>query len=395
MRAVSRFGKALLAGALAFAPWSALAQQAPAPTTNTPAVDTIGPRELQNFSLKGTVTRPADEPTPVPPKTRAQRAAPPVAVEQAPKEVRSAEAPKPRPTRTASAAPVESAKTPSSATPSPPPSLSALPQTNAPPAATPAAAPTFAPDPASPPTLAPERNFSIFPWLLALLALCVGGAFLFFRNRGREAFAGGPHIDSFVAATPAPAPRPAPVPPAATPEPATPSNTRIISTRIRPWVEIAFHPLRCVLEADKVTVDFEIELSNSGSAPARGVLVEAGLFNAGSDQDQDIGAFFAKPDSGADRIDVIPPMSRMALRTKVSAPLDQVRAYELAGRRVFLPLIAFNALYKWSGGVGQTSASYLLGRDTDGEKMGPFRLDLGPRIFRGVGGRLLPAGIRR
>jgi hypothetical protein len=288
---------------------------------------------------------------------------------------------------------VESAKTASAAAPSPAPSLAALPQTSTAPAATPAAAPTFAPDPASPPTLTQERKFSIFPWLLAVLALCVGGGFLFFRNRGREAFAGGPQIDSFVA--PAPAPRPAPAPPTAAPEPATPASSRIISTRIRPWVEIGFHPLRCVLEADKVTVDFEIELSNSGSAPARGVLVEAGLFNAGSDQDQHIGAFFAKPDSGADRIDVIPPMSRMALRTKVSAPLDEVRAYELAGRRVFLPLIAFNALYKWSGGDGQTSASYLLGRDTDGEKMGPFRLDLGPRIFRGVGGRLLPAGIRR
>jgi len=125
------------------------------------------------------------------------------------------------------------------------------------------------------------------------------------------------------------------------------------------------------------------------------VLVEAALFNAGPDQDEQIKAFFAKPDSGADRIDVIAPMARMALRSQVTAPLDQIRAYELAGRAAFLPLIAFNALYQWSGGDAQTSASYLLGRDTKGDKMAPFRLDLGPRIFRGVGGRLLPEGIRR
>jgi hypothetical protein len=61
---------------------------------------------------------------------------------------------------------------------------------------------------------------------------------------------------------------------------------------------------------------------------------------------------------------------------------------------VFVPLIAFNALYRWGSGEGQTSASYLLGRDTKGEKMGPFRIDLGPRIFRSVAGRLLPTGIR-
>src|SRR5690349_16491738 len=104
MRAVSRFGKALLAGVLLAAPWAALAQQAPAPTTNTPAVDTIGPRELQNFSLKGTVTRAADEPTPVPPKSRAARSEPQpslVTAEKAPTETRAAAEPKPRRVETA------------------------------------------------------------------------------------------------------------------------------------------------------------------------------------------------------------------------------------------------------------------------------------------------------
>jgi hypothetical protein len=37
----------------------------------------------------------------------------------------------------------------------------------------------------------------------------------------------------------------------------------------------------------------------------------------------------------------------------------------------------------------------MLGRDTKGEKMAPFRLDLGPRIFRAVGNRLMPGGVRR
>ena len=76
-------------------------------------------------------------------------------------------------------------------------------------------------------------------------------------------------------------------------------------------------------------------------------------------------------------------------------PREHVRAYEIGGRQVFVPLIAFNALYNWGGGEGQTSVGYLLGRDTKAEKLGPFRLDLGPRIFRGVAGRLLPAGVRR
>jgi len=398
MRAVSRLGKALLAGALAIAPWAALAQQAPAPTTNTPAVDTIGPRELQNFSLNGTVTRAADQPVAVPSRTRPPRPetnspSAATAEQTTPTAVPRIASSKPQRTPSVSAPRAQPTAQDSSAQTALSPVAETLPQvaTAAPSASMPAS--TFAADPVPTGTLAPEHRLPLLPWLLAALALGAGGAFLFFRNRAREAFAGGPQVDAFEA--PTPAPRPAPAPPAAAPKPATPASTGIVSTRLRPWLEIGFQPVRCVLDAEKVTVDFEIELFNSGSSPARGVLVEASIFNAGPDQDREIGAFFAQPDGRGDRIEIIPPMQRLTLRTQVSAPSENVRAYELAGRPVFLPLIAFNALYTWSGGDGQTSASYLLGRDTKGEKLGPFRLDLGPRIFRSVGAHLLPTGVRR
>jgi hypothetical protein len=35
-----------------------------------------------------------------------------------------------------------------------------------------------------------------------------------------------------------------------------------------------------------------------------------------------------------------------------------------------------------------------MGRDTKGEKMAPFRLDLGPRIFRGLKATPLPMSVR-
>lgn len=143
-----------------------------------------------------------------------------------------------------------------------------------------------------------------------------------------------------------------------------------------------------------MTIELELELFNSGSAPARAVLAEASLFNAGPTQDQEIGAFFTRPVGEGERIIAIPPLKRVAMKTQVAVPRAQVQAYELGGHQVFVPLIAFNALYSWSGGQGQTSASYLLGRDTKSEKMGPFRLDLGPRIFRGIAARLLPAAVR-
>jgi hypothetical protein len=424
MRAVSRFGKLLLAGALALAPWAALAQEAPpAATTNAPAPDTVGPRELQNFSLNGTVTRPADQPATAQPAPQARR--PRIEAQSAaagtesgtPTSTESATAaPPPRRTQTASAAPPPSP--PSQRAPEPvtqSASSTSLTDTlpnfggsaTSPTATTPPpVASSFAPDPAPSGTLVPEHKLPILPWLLAALVLGAGGAFLFFRSRGREAFAGGPHVDAYVAPTAPPVPRPDPAPappatvpkpvaPAAEPKPATPASLGIVSTRLRPWIEIGFNPIRCILDDEKVTVEFELELFNSGSAPARAVLAEASLFNAGPAQDQQIGTFFANPVAEGNRIDAIPPLKRLTMRTQVFATREQLQAYEVGGRQVFVPLIGFNALYTWSGGEGQTSASYLLGRDTKGDKMGPFRLDLGPHIFRSIAGRLLPVGVRK
>ena len=407
----------MLAGALAFAPGIALAQQTAPPASDTPATDAIGPRDLQNFSLNGTVTRAADQPAPVAPAPRAR---------QQRSEAQSAQTTaQPATSRTATAAAPESSTPTPTSSPAPrqvetaaadtqrvaAPERSPEPLRQSQPAssvtvalpslgqsagsATPAASPGFAPEPATA-TLAPEHRISILPWLLAAFALALGGGFLFWRNRQREGFApaGGPQIDAFVAPEPALAPRPAPAPPAAAPKAPPPATRGIVSTRLRPWIDIGFRPLRCILEDDKVTVEFELELFNSGSGPARAVLAEASLFNAGGSQHREIGAFFANPVAQGDRIQLIPPLKRIGIKTQVVAPRAHIQAYELAGHEVFVPVIGFNALYSWSGGEGQTSACYLLGRDTKGDKMGPFRLDLGPRIFRGLAAKLLPAGVR-
>jgi hypothetical protein len=122
--------------------------------------------------------------------------------------------------------------------------------------------------------------------------------------------------------------------------------------------------------------------------------VDAAIFNAGANQDQEIGAFIANPVGQGESVE-IPPLKRLGLKTQVAIASDQVKAYEMAGKQVFLPVMAFNALYAWSGGAGQTSTTYLLGRETKSEKLGPFRIDLGPRIFRGVAAKLLPTGVRQ
>jgi hypothetical protein len=402
MRAGLRVGLGLVAAALALAPVPALAQDAGAATTNTPATDSIGPRELQNFSIDGTVTRqaepqPAARPPARPPTAPAAQGKPAAAAPVRRVVQSEPQAPTPQPERREAARqvpePPRTTAPASSVTVALPKLQDDLPRggTAAP---IPAASPGIA-EPVTEPTLAAERKISFLPWLLAAMALGAGAAFLFYRRRhGREALAGGPQIDAFVApeaATPAPAPKPAPAPPERPP----PSIPGLVSTRLRPWIDFGFQPLRCIVDDKEITVEFELEILNSGNAPARAVLVEATLFNAGPNQDREIGAFFANPVGEGDRIAIIQPLKRTVVRPRVTIPRELVQVYEVGGRKVFVPLIAFNALYRWAGGEGQSSISFLLGRDTNGEKMAPIRLDLGPRVFRGLGSRPLPTGVRK
>lgn len=386
MRAGLRFGIAAFAAGLTLAPPPAFAQAVPDAATNTPAADPIGPRELQNFSLNGTVTRQAETPAPVPAPRRQARStapdAPPPAATAAPA------APAPR----RSAAPAPAAAKESTPRGGQAPALDLAPATSALPASIPQ--PGFAPSDSTPAPFAPEQKPALWPWLLLAAVLGAGAAFLLLRRRSRESFAGGPAVDSYVAPEPAPPPRPAPAP-APVPQAAPPKPVGIVSSRLRPWVEITFAPLGCTVDDERVTLEFEVQLTNSGGAMARDLVVEASMFNAGPTQEQDIAAFFAAPIGQGERIETLPPLQHVTIRTSLVAPRVNIQIFELGGRQVFVPLIAFNALYRLAGGSGQTSLAYLLGRETNGEKLGPLRVDLGPRAFTALGIRPLPVGVRK
>ncbi|MFL6728649.1 MAG: hypothetical protein ACJ8E3_08400 [Sphingomicrobium sp.] len=392
MRAGLRFGIAAFAAGLALGPLPALAQVVPQSATNTPATDTIGPRELQNFSLNGTVTRSAETPTPAPAPRSASR--PPAAEPATTAPATAADTPRPSPTPRRQAA-VEPARVVAQrAKGGPALALSpAVPTTASLPVSV--AQPGFLPD-APPAPIAADQKFALWPSLLLAVVLGAGAAFLLLRRRSREAFAGGPPIDAFVAPEPAvpTPPRPTPSPPV--PKAAPPARpVGIVASRLRPWIDVAFAPLACVVDDERVVIEFELQLTNSGSAPARDVLVEASLFNAGATQEQDIGAFFANPVGQGDRIEALAPLQSMTIRNSLIAPRQNIQLFELGGRQVFVPLVAFNVLYRVSSGPGQTSAAFMLGRETNSDKLGPLRADLGAKAFTRLGTRTLSVAVRR
>jgi hypothetical protein len=362
----------------------ALAQETTAPAQD----ELIGPPQLRDFSLKGTVTRPAEAPAQVEQRQGTSR---PTGVQGS--RTATARPSQPSTDSTAAAARAEPAArgeptrsaTASGAIDLPPPTPA--PRIQTPQAATAndaaAIAPqaTFVPAPANPGLESSGNGLPLLPWLIAALAFAGAAAWYFLRQRPRESYAGAGALDAFDA--------PSPVPPVRTPPPAAPKEPSggVVSTRLRPWLEIEFTPQRAVVDEQKAAIAFELSVYNSGSVPARDVLLEASLFNAGPMQDQQIRMFFENPVAKGDRIPVIPPLKKVNVNTAVFLPRDQVRPLEIEGRTLFVPLIGFNALYGWGGGEGQSSASYLVGKTTQGEKLAPFRLDLGPRVFRGLAAR--------
>ena len=363
-----------------------------------PAPDTVGPEQLRDFSLPGTVTRRTDSPPPAATNTLSPQAQP------------SSAAPLPVRTR-----PVTSEPSRSVTVALPPPDPLAREPTLAPPvdelsnalSAQPESVDSSAPEPASLP--ASDTLGSWMPWLFALAIFAVGAGLHFWRQRNaaRPAYAGRMRVEELIAepatapamprmAQPAPAPaRPRAPAPARTPAPPPPRSDGIISSSLRPWIDIEFGATRAVVTDDAATVHFDIILYNSGGAPARNVLVEGRMFNAGPDQDRELGGFMEQPVAKGEPIPEIAPLSRVALKSAVALPRTALREYEIEGRKLFVPILGFNALYRFGANQGQTSASFIVGRGgDDGGKMAPIRLDLGPRIFRGLSQRQHSVGVR-
>jgi len=124
-------------------------------------------------------------------------------------------------------------------------------------------------------------------------------------------------------------------------------------------------------------------------------MIEAVIVNAGETQDQELANFFARSAGPGQPIEILQPLVRTSLNSQVATSREHIRPIEIGGRQSCVPLLAFNAFYRRASGDAQTSVAYLVGRESKDGKLSPFRLDLGPRIFRGLGGRLLPVGVRR
>jgi hypothetical protein len=247
----------------------------------------------------------------------------------------------------------------------------------------------------------------LLPILLLVLA---GGVFAWWWPRrwraeadqtgyGQLAFAGAPG-DALT--EPAPAPRPAPLPPSAPtpalqPEaPARAPSVGLVSSRLRAWLELELAIRVAVITEEELQLEVDILLTNGGSAPAREIVVEALLINAGPEQGREIATFFARPDGDAFAAEAVEPMGQLALSATLRMPRGAFQEYAVGGGKVVVPVVALNAGYKAGSSRGRTSAAFLAGRaGADAEKLGPFPTDQGAKGFNRLGLKRLPEQVRR
>lgn len=376
-------GGALLA---AFAP-SALAQNATttaAPPTPAPApAPVLNSPQLRDFSLQPR-QRIVTQPVPVQTQPPTVSAPPPATTSSTPPrpgQTRPAPVPVQRPVADGRrpAAPAPTATQPVQQAPGAPPAPGPVPVQN------------MAPAPAQPapeqPKAAPVPVNEIgggFPWYygvpVALLALLV---LAYFRQRRRnrvihEAAVFAEEERTFARAAQAVRPEPEPEP------------------QTRPWLELELKAERLSSTDAESLVQFELEITNTGPAPAQNLRIDVKMFNAGEQQDQEIGTFFttAGRESTKCNLPGISPGQTGVIKGQVTMSREEMRAVVLDNRYLFIPVIAVNALYDYGDGrTGQTSKSYVVGRELEqpegkkSEKMGAFRVDQGPRVWRSVGQR--------
>jgi hypothetical protein len=170
----------------------------------------------------------------------------------------------------------------------------------------------------------------------------------------------------------------------------------VVSTRLRPWVDLDLGLSEVVLTEQEAVLSFRLTLANGGMASARGLVVEALALNAGDTQSSELATFYARPDGEQVGVAELPRLGSSDLTHDVRMPRAAIREYVMQGRRLFVPIIAFNVGYRWSGGTGRTSAAFLVGFEQPGsDRLAPLGLDEGPRRLAGLGVRRLEDQVRR
>ena len=309
------------------------------------------------------------------------------------------------------------------ATPAPEPTVAPppaeAPVTDAAPQPAPQTVPDATPAPTSQPTIAaPETGRAMPLWLSLAVIVVVLAALWVLRRKPRGRRQDQMEPETVAEPTPEPtAPEPvarpaaaaataaaAPAEPKVTP--AAPAVAAVPATAIaapkflepraktpppppaapRARVTCDLRPLRAGLNLLSATVECELVVTNTGTAPAEAIRTGVALLTAHAGQDTDLARFNAAPiGRPATPPFALAPGESRTIRTVVAIARDAIQTMTAANRPMFVPVVATNILYATAGDDAQTARAWVVGIErVDSAKLAPFWLDAPARMFTTV-----------
>lgn len=172
------------------------------------------------------------------------------------------------------------------------------------------------------------------------------------------------------------------------------NNHRTQVEQIRPHVKLEFLPERATLSFTALTVKGTLVIENVGKEAATDMHIRATMISAHRDQAATIDAFFNRSIAVEDNmIGDAKAGEKIALELEISIPSQELLSYTVAERQIIVPIVVAELNYRWTAGKDSARLACLVGRETQSPqgKMGPLRLDLGPRSFGQLGQRTIHA----
>lgn len=236
-----------------------------------------------------------------------------------------------------------------------------------------------------------DENGWLWPAILGGIFALALLAFLLWRRRRR---AYRPATESEAAPALANQAIPArtnPQPPMPVTPPPSPAPRPAIADPVSTDVTVQFMPEKATISFTSLTVKGQLQIANNGKVAADAMQLRAVLLSASNQQQQAINSFFANPAQvEPTALGEAKPGERLGLALELSVPLSEMQSFPLGDQRLLVPILIATLSYTNEKGVAhEARLACMIGREAQPPqaKMGPLRLDKGPRSFAPLGQR--------
>lgn len=218
---------------------------------------------------------------------------------------------------------------------------------------------------------------------LAAIGALAAAALLVRRRRAKP-------VEQFITASPAVAPEPV--------ADVAPVAVRVVKAaakpKFQPDIKIEFVPEKATITFATLTIKGQLQISNQGNADAKDMEFRAGLISASHQQQEAIDLFFGtSQDITPNAMGVAKAGERLGIALELSVPLSEMHSFPLGDQRLLVPIMLATLQYRCDELASPLRAelAFMIGREATPPKpkMGPLRLDLGPRSFAPLGTRPL------